>query len=152
MNRLSDEEKARRGTLQAGEKQIDFARREIGKVLAFPAINTIPEPSFPLNEHGKRTYDQWATRLRDNGLLTSVSLGRIETLALQDHTIAKAMELLKPPPNSAMVERRKILEWLEGLNVDKSVISGETKKGSFASNGLPNRLRTPSEHRARLAG
>lgn len=152
MNRVSDAEKERRGTLKTGETQIDTAKREIGKVLAFPAIKNIPEPSFPLNEKGMATYREWTQKLRDVGLLTSVSLGRIETLALLDHSIAKAMEVHKSPPNSSMDGRRKIMDWLDGLNVDTTVISGETKKGTFSSNGFPNRLRTPAEHRARLAG
>lgn len=149
---LTDEEKLRRGTLDARTSEAGRARREVAKVLAFPVLRKVPKPSFPLGERGRQSFDYWTRRLHDAELLTAVSLGKIENLALADDEISAKIAGGKSVPVRLMEKRDQSLNWLQSLNVDGSVISGETKKSAFASHGFPNRLRTPAEHRARVAG
>lgn len=150
--RLTDEQKKRRGTLRSDTSAESIGQKAVTKILEFPVLREIPKSQFPFNETGKETFDYWAVRMRDAGLLTKVSFGQIESLALQDHIIADAMAAGKMPPQVAVQERRKILTWIEGLNVSDSVVSGKRAKSNFASNGFPNRLRDPASHRARMAG
>lgn len=146
---LTDAEKLARGTLDQRTSEAARGQREVAKVLKFPVLREIPEPSFQFNSHGKKTYDFWASKLRDAGLLTRVSLDQIENLALTDDSIAAAIAKRGRPAINLIEARRKALQWLETLNVDTTVFAGEAQKGTFASHGFPSRLRTPADHMAR---
>lgn len=149
--RLPDEEKAQMGTLHSGNTVEALKAKTVSKILEFPVMREIPKSAFPFNKLGQETFDYWAVRLRDAGMLTKVSFGQIENLALQDHIISKAMDEGRMPPQVAVDQRRKILIWLEEMNVSESVISGKRAKSVFATNGFPNRLRSIAEHQAAVA-
>jgi len=151
VKRISDAEHKARGTFKPGKSDEARAAGQVAKILAFPVMREIPPCGFPVNDHGQRTFDHWTRRLLDAGLLTETSISQIENLALQDHVISARMAEGKEPPNRAIEVRRQILHWLEQMNVSESVVSGQKKKSAFASNGFPSRLRTPAEHRARVA-
>jgi hypothetical protein len=149
VRKLTDAEKIARGTLDERTSETARAKREIGKILAFPVLKEIPAPTFPLNEVGTKTYQFWANRLLDTGLLTQVSLGHIENLAMTEDIIASNLKSGERPAVNLLEARRKSLQWLETLNVDTTVFAGEAQKGAFSSHGFPGRLRAPSEHLAR---
>ena len=148
---LSDEEKKRRGTFR--EEQSDTARKTaaVSNVLAFPVITDIPRCEFPLPENGAgmRTFNSWCRDLIDAGLLTKISVGYITNLALADHKIESCLTTGKNIPDRLSIVRQSALSKLELLNVDKNIVTGQTKKGVFGKNGFPARLRVPAAHRAR---
>lgn len=143
---LTDAEKIARGTLDDRTSSASRAKREIAKILAFPVLKEIPEPTFPLEEKGRATFDFWSNRLLNSGLLTQVSLGYIENLAMTDDIIADHLSKKERPAVNLLEARRKSLQWLETLNVDSTVYAGEAKKGAFATHGFARRLRTPADH------
>lgn len=147
---LPDAEKIRRGTFC--ENRSDNTRRTtaVGNVLTFPTITQIPKCKFPLPEDGLgiQTYNRWCQNLIDAGLLTEVSLGFVESLAIADHTIDISIRQGKAPPGRATNDRNRALAKLELLNVDKGIVKGQTKKGAFGKNGFPARLRLFAAHRA----
>jgi hypothetical protein len=149
---LTDEEKLARGTLDERTSEAARGKREIGKILKFPVLREIPEPKFVLTPVGRKTFDFWAKKLMEAGLLTESSIGYIENLALADDSITAAIAKGKSPAYTLLETRRKNLQWLETLNVDTSVAAGQTQKGTFASHGFANRLQLPADHRARRSG
>ena len=146
---ITDEEKRKKGTFDKRFSKETKAQEQVATILTFPAMSEIPKSSFPLNAGGKRTFEYYTKALKDRGLLTKVSFEKVDTLALIDHVIHKRMNAGKEPAIQSLDKRRILLTWLEGLNVNESVISGQTKKSAFASFGFPNRLQTPEAHMAR---
>lgn len=151
-NRLSDNEKRLRGTFQANTSADAYGRKEVAKVLQFPVLREIPLPSFPLGGKGTETYNFWARKLLDSGLLTRLTLDKVEGLAMADDKLAARLKAGREISDATLNARLQYLKYLEGLNVDTSVVAGQTKKSAFATNGFPSRLRSPAEHRARVVG
>ena len=108
-------------------------------VIPFPRLRDVPEPSIPLQEAGRKTYDSWARRLRDSGLLTVITAGFIEQLALADDAIRAQSGLGKMPSSRFLEIRRGALLKLESLNVDHSLVPDPDKQNRFARNGFPGR-------------
>lgn len=150
--RFTDEDKKARGTFQSNRGAEAMARQKVSKVLQFPVLREMPESSFPLGESGRKTFEFWARKLLEAGLLTEVTLRQVEGLAVADQKIADRLAKGREVSDATIETRRKVLHYLEGLNVDTSFFANQTKKSAFASNGFPNRLRTPAEHRASVAG
>lgn len=148
---LTDDEKKRRGTYRDG--QSDTARRvaAVSNVLAFPVEPKVPKCRLPLPDGsaGLAVYDDWCQRLFNAGLLTKVSIGFIENLALVEDKIDRALRSDKSVASRDMIVRQSVLSKLELLNADQSIVSGQTKTGVFGKNGFPARLRLPASHRAR---
>lgn len=151
-NRLSDDEKRARGTFQSNTSADAYGRREVSKVLQFPVLREIPKPTFHLGDRGMETFNFWARKLLDAGMLTRLTLDKIEGLALADDKLAARLKAGREISDATLNARLQYLKYLEGLNVDTAVVAGQTKKSAFATNGFPNRLRSPAEHRARVVG
>lgn len=148
---LPDEEKIRRGTYREDTSEAARARSAAAKVLKFPVLREMPEPRFSLGQVGRKTFDFWARKLLEAGLLTEISLAHVEGLAIADEQIEARISQGREVSNSSLLARSKYLQHLEALNVDTSFHANQAKKSEFASHGFPNRLRTPAEHRARVA-
>lgn len=146
---LSDDEKRRRGTLDARYSEDARARERMSTVLAFPVLKEIPKPSFPLKEKGEEQFKFWCERLLDAGLLTRITVGEIENLALVADKIQYALDRRKQPSAQDINLRRLALVKLESLNVDTTFFAAAKNKSAFAQNGFPGRLRSPEEHQAR---
>jgi hypothetical protein len=149
---LSDQEKIRRGTLDDRSSEGARAKERMNTVLAFPALKQVPKPTFLLREKGREQFDFWCRKLLDAGLLTRITVGEIENLALVADKIQSALDQGKNPSGQDINLRRLLLTKLESLNVDTSFFAAAKNKSAFAQNGFPSRLRSPAEHQARRAG
>ena len=152
MGRRSQSDEAK---LSAG-KQIDprysdeaRAKDRMATVLAFPVLKKIPKSEFPLGKKGTETFKYWCERILDAGLLTKITVGEVETLALIDDKIDRQLSDNKSPSAQDLDLRRKSLAKLETLNVSTGYYANETQKSEFAENGFPNRLRTRAQHKAK---
>lgn len=147
----TDAQKIADGTFKQSRSETARKTAAVSNVLAFPVINDIPRCDFPLPEDsvGMRTFNSWCRDLIDAGLLTKVSLGYVTNLALADHKIEVCLLAGKNVPDRLSIVRQSALMKLEALNVDKDLVSGQTKKGIFGKNGFPARLRLPASHHAR---
>ncbi len=108
-------------------------------VIPFPRLRDVPEPSIPLSEVGRKVYDAWSRRLCDSGLLTAITSGFIEQLALADGAIHDQSAAGKTPSSRYMEIRRGALLKLESLNVDHSLVPDPDKQNRFSRNGFPGR-------------
>lgn len=146
----SDAEKLAKGTFDKRYSQEERNRQTVNKVLAFPVLKEIPKPGFPLSEEkGLGTFKYWAEKLLDAGLLTHITVGYIENLALLDDKLHKAAASPKGVSTKDLDQRRHMLAKLEALDVDTTLFAAAKNKSSFAQNGFPSRLRSPAEHQAR---
>lgn len=148
----SDQEKIALGKLDKRWSDDARAKDRMNKVLAFPVLKSIPEPSFPLLDKGKQTFQFWCEKLLDAGLLTRITVGEIENLALLDDKIQRSLNKGNSPGINELGLRRSHLAKLESLNVDTTFFAAAKNKSTFAQNGFPGRLRTPAEHQAIRTG
>lgn len=150
----SDEQKKAKGTFKPS--QSDEARRTVAvsNVLVFPAIPSIPKCSLPIPEDGAgmRAYNSTCQDLLNAGLLTKITLRLAENLALVEHNIESSLLAGKKVTGRDLTVRASVVSKLEMLNVDQNIVAGQTKKGTFGTNGFAGRLRGPSDHRAKRPG
>lgn len=137
----SDEEKAAKGTLDKRYSQEARASEALSKVLAFPAFREIPATRIPLGPEGQRVYDSWSRRLFDVGLLTEVSKGFVENLAMCEDKIHFAHGAGKMVSDKTLELRRTALLRLEGLNADINLAPTRNSQNPFAHCGFARRLR-----------
>lgn len=141
---LSDEEKIRRGTLDPRTSEEERDRASLEKVLAFPTFHEIPDPTIPLNEIGRKTYDKWARDLFNAGRLTQITQLSIENLALADQTIAACAKSGKAVPGSIITQRNRAAGELKVINVDPSLTPKRPDENKFSRNGFPARRQSAS--------
>ncbi|MCW5697359.1 MAG: hypothetical protein KIS96_11595 [Bauldia sp.] len=137
----SDEQKRQRngGRIDGRFTEEARAMREVDKVVAFPKLREVPEPTVPLGTNGRKTFDFWTRRLLEVGLLTAVSIGYVENLALADDKIHERRAAGKEVPDKTLELRRSMLLKLEALNVDQNLVPNPEKTNKFARNGFPGR-------------
>ena len=137
-----DSYKKANGTLQARWTEETRAKRAIGRVLTFPQMKAIPDPTVPLPEGGPgwKSYYKWCDLLLQSNLLTAVSVAHVEQLALADQKMYDAAAAGKMVPDRTLEVRRSILLKLDALNVDRALVPDQGKQNKFARNGFPARL------------
>ena len=118
-----------------------YTAKRLATVHAFPVFRELPDPTIPLNEVGRKTYDLWCRRLFDSGHLTVISQGFVETLSLCDQIIASNHDKGTQPSQSLLKERNRALGELKYLNADQSLVPVDQKNSRFSRNGFPSRLR-----------
>jgi hypothetical protein len=82
--RLSDEEKKRRGTFRANQSADAQRARLASKIVTGVFLSEIPEPTLPLGEKGsvrRNEYDRLAQMLYEQGNLTHITLRLAEVAA-----------------------------------------------------------------------
>lgn len=149
---MTDEEKVKRGTLDKRYSDEARGKATMNKVLAFPVLREIPDPTFPLREKGEKVFKFWCHKLLDAGLLTQITAGDVETFALNEDKIQGRIDVGKELSDRTLEVRRICLQKLEALNVDTTIHAGAKNKSAFAKNGFPNRLLASAEHTAKRTG
>lgn len=140
-NRLSDEEKKRRGTFRPDQSSAVYAARQAENVVTGVFFSEIPVPSMPLNPFGKATYEKWAKLLLDQGKLTSVTAEHCQSLGLIDMRINDKVSAGKVPSADDMKQRTSVIRML-GVAENAPVIAGATKS-RFEGSGFSNSRSSP---------
>lgn len=149
-NRLSDEEKKRRGTFRADNSEEVYAERQAAKVVVGPWLSEIPEPEYTLNAVGRKKYDELTGELLKQSKLTAVSVMRASIVALLhqkfDHLAANG----KYPSANDVAKLTSALRDLD-IAQNAQVTAPGGAKNKFAGCGFSNsrtspiRLRVPAK-------
>ena len=137
----TDDDIAVRGRGYNVKTKAQYEQADVEKVALHPAFVEIPEPTLPLGEQGRKTYDEWAPVLFRLGRLTQVTRGYIETLAISDQAIATSIANGKPPSSKVIENRNSVLRKLEVADIDASVAPTQPAKDDFVGFGFAGRLR-----------
>lgn len=140
---LSDEEKAARGTLQAGNTQADYDKQYAErKILPFPVMTEVPVSQLPLNDVGSKKYHEVAEMLLAAGRLSVLTQTAAEQLAMQHQAMAMEMEKGKPPSASRLTQIRRLMDDLGLGKIDKPLQgTAKPEKNPFHTNGFAARYR-----------
>ena len=136
---LSDEEKRRRGTFR--EDQSEKVRLEgiASKVVTGPWLDRIPEPTLPLNEVGKKKYDDLTRQLFEQNKLTIVTQMHAEIAAGQYEKIHALRTAGKQPSASDVTQFQRALDALKIAEDAPTINNPAGKKNKFAACGFSNR-------------
>lgn len=133
--RLSDAEKIARGTFRKDQSEAVYNARAAEKVITGVFFTEIPQPTMPLNDYGRATYEKWARILLDQGKLTSVMVEHCQTLGIIDMRINGKLSAGKSPTADDMKQRTSVIRLL-GVAENATVIAGAGQKNKFANCGF----------------
>lgn len=139
-NRLSDEEKRRRGTFRADRSDESYAEAAAAKVVSGPWLTSIPEPELPLNEHGRRKYGELTKVLFEANKLTAVTRMFSEQAAVLFQEQHARLSAGKPVPASLSDKIQRALSMLKIAEDAKPIETPEGRKNKFARCGFASRL------------
>lgn len=139
----SDEEKRKKGTLQAGQTEEDYDRAHIERtILPFPVMSELPVSQLPLDDTGNAKYVELATMLLKAGRLTVMTQTAAEQLAMQHQAMAMEMNKGKVPSASRLTQIRRLMDDLGLGKIDKPIQgTGKTEENPFDTNGFAARRR-----------
>lgn len=143
-NRLSEEEKKRRGTFRACRSDAIYDAKAVANVVTGPwIIDKIPEPGFPLGDAGRKKYDELTRALHSQNKLTLVTQVRAELAArLYDKIYTLALEG-KHPSASDTIQFQRALDALNIAEHAPPITNPGGKVNKFASCGFSNRTNAP---------
>jgi hypothetical protein len=137
--RLSDEERKRRGTFRADESNEVRDRAAAARVLVGPWLDTIPEPTIPLGEVGRKKYDDLTRLLHGQHKLTLVTQMHAEMAARQFEKIYKLTVAGQDPTASDMTQLNRSLDALKVAENAPTISDPGGKPNEFAQCGWSNR-------------
>ena len=81
------------------DRQTRLAEK-VTHLFAYPRLDTVPDPEFPLGQHGKKKYRELAEMLLKAGQLTTITRGFAETasVVLNRFTATGSKEKKSGPP------------------------------------------------------
>lgn len=153
-NRLSDAEKARRGTLRSTSTEETHAANTAAKVVTGPWLDKIPLPTMPMGEVGQKKYDELTRQLFDQNKLTVVTQLHAETAATQYEKIHALRTAGKYPSASDVTQLNRALDALK-IAENAPTLPNPDRVNKFARCGFSNRadpsvrLRTSAAARSR---
>lgn len=133
-NRLSDEEKKKRGTYRADQSETIYDVRATKKVVAGPWLSKIPEPDYPLNEVGRAKYDEWTKELFEQNKLTKVTVMKASALALLHQKLHRLASEGKEPSANDFAKFQSALKDLD-IAANAAVTATPGQKNRFAGSG-----------------
>lgn len=142
-NKLSDEEKRRRGTFRPSRSEETYKEAAGAKVVAGPWLTTIPEPGLPLDEVGRRKYDEITKALFDQTKLTMATVLIAEQYALQYQQVHKRLSEGRNVPASTTQLLDKMLRDLRIAEEAPVIASPGEKQSKFRRVGFSTRLAPP---------
>ncbi len=140
-NKLSDEEKKRRGTFRADRSEETYAAQAGAKVVQGPWLSEIPEPDFPLRPEGRAKYNEWTKELFEQNKLTLITVTQASALALLHQQIVKRSSEGKDIAASVFAKFQSGMRDLNSAQNAK-VTAGPTRS-RFADSGFSNRRLSP---------
>jgi hypothetical protein len=138
-NRLSDEERKARGTFRSDRSDAERDAAKASKVVTGHWLPTIPPPTFPLNDVGKKKYDELTRILFAQNKLTIVTQMQAEMAARQFEKIYTITAAGKDPSASDMTELAKALGQLKIAEDAPPIANPEGRINKFASCGFSTR-------------
>lgn len=112
-----------------------------GTVIRLPSYKTIPDPSYPLGQVGRKVYDTWCKTLLDQGMLTAIAIEGIEMLAIAKQGIADTLAAGKQPSTFALNTLRTATIRLERLDVNKTLGEADGHENVYSHFGFARRER-----------
>ena len=146
-NRLSDEEKKRRGTFKESASEKVYDERAERKIITGPWISKVPEPDFPLDKIARAKYQELATMLLENGTLTAISAMQCAQVAILLQNQRNLLSTGKIPPVSLSSKVSGLMAQLR-ISENAKPIGEKPKKNRFDGSGFSNSRSTPFRLRA----
>lgn len=140
-NRLSDEEKKRRGTFREKDSEAAFNQRAAAKVVSGPWLSEIPASELPLNKIGQRKYDELTRLLFDQGKLTTVTRMQAEIAARLWEKMADLQKKGRYPTASDTNQLQRAMQALRIAEDAQPIASPGGTQNRFALNGFSSRRR-----------
>lgn len=141
-NRISDEEKRRRGTFHADRSEEVYAKRAAEKVVVGPWLTSIPEPTIPLEEVGRAEYNRLTKLLFENNKLTQVTCSYCELVAVMQQQMVARLAAGKTVSMDLIKRKDSILARLR-VAEDAPAIANPNQKNRFAGSGFSNNRASP---------
>lgn len=138
-NRLSDEEHRRKGTFREDRSRETQIAEAAKKVVTGPWLSSIPEPELPLNEFGKKKYDELAHALFDQNKLTNVTRMLAEQAALLFQEQHRRLTANLPVTASLSDKLQRALAALKIAEDAAPITNPEGRINKFARSGFSNR-------------
>lgn len=138
--RVSDAQKKAKGQFQPDRSEAAYAERLAAKVVSGPWLHQIPEPGLPLNEVGRKKYDELTKMLFDQNKLTLSTAGLAEQAASLYQEQHKRMSAGQNVP-AYLAD--KIQRALSGLKIAEHAapITNPDRVNKFEHVGFANRAR-----------
>lgn len=115
------------------QSESHYDAQDARKLLAFPTLREIPEPSVPLTGHALAFYQRWVKQLFETHRLTLFTQDRLEGAAMLQMAIMEKMDAGKAPAANAVRGRDQIMKEL-GLASDRTIAAPKEAGGTRYSN------------------
>jgi hypothetical protein len=139
-NRLSDEERVKRGTFRADRTDVERDAAAASKVVTGIFLQTIPPPELPLNEIGTTKYNDLARILFEANKLTTVTRMLVEQAASLHQEMHRRLTLKKPVPASLSTQMQRALGQLKIAEDAPAIANPAGKVNKFEGCGFSSRL------------
>lgn len=139
-NRLTDEDRKRRGTFRPDRTDAERDAAAAARVVNGPWLREIPEPKLPLNEVGRQKYDELTTMLFEQNKLTLVTCMIAEEAASLFQEKHRRMAAGKPVPASLSTQLQRALGQLKIAEDAPPIANPAGKKNKFAECGFSSRI------------
>jgi hypothetical protein len=138
-NRVSDEEKRRRGTYRADRSEAVYGERRTALVVSGPWLSAIPEPVVTLKDIGRRFYDDITRQLLDQNKLTRLTQLAAERLAQSYERRVVLSEQGKYPTATDDAQFDRAMKALQIAENAPKITKPDAQQNRFARNGFSNR-------------
>jgi hypothetical protein len=140
-NRLSDAEKIRRGTFDKRTSEAAQAEKAGRKVVVGPWLNEIPDPELPLNEIGRKKYDELARSLFETGKLTMATKMLAEQVAVLFQQMHQLLSAGKSVPTNLSEKIQRVIFQLGIAENAPQIAAPQGQKRKFAHCGFSSKGR-----------
>lgn len=134
-NKLSDEEKRRRGTFRPDQSEETYAARAGAKVITGVFLPKVPEPSIPLSDVGRAKYDELTKLLFEQNKLTVVTCGDCERMAVMHQQMHERLQAGKSV-SMDLIKRMDSISMRLRIAENAPTIADPTAKNKFANSGF----------------
>src|SRR3954471_9790029 len=139
-NRLSDDEKKKRGTFRDDPSDCVCDAVAATRVVSGPWLTASPEQELPLSDIGRKKYDELTKILFDSNKLTTVTRMLVEQVASLHQEIHRRMSASKPVPASLTTQMRGALAQLKIAEDAPAIANPAGKINKFTSCGFSSRI------------
>lgn len=134
-NKLTEEEKRRRGTLKPSRSDQAYAERATAKLITGPWLTKIPKPDYPLNKIGLAKYNEWTNELFEQNKLTSIMVTKASALALLHQKFHRLATEGKEPSASDYAKFQSGMRDLD-IAANAKVTASPGEKNKFEGSGF----------------
>lgn len=142
INRLSDEERKKRGTHRPWQGDDVLDDRNAKRVVKGPWLSAIPEPDFPLSELGRTKYDELSAELFAQHKLTKITVTLASIAAMMHQKFHHLATIGKHPSGHDVAKYQSVLRDMK-IADNAKVTASPDAKNKFAGVGFANSRATP---------